>query len=88
MKRTLRLLAIALAATSLSLWIVTGANRGWTRTSEQVKTLDEVTGLEAVSYQKRFVPGLDFLGALLAGSVALGAASIFVRGKTPPQTPP
>ena len=30
-------------------WLVTGANRGWTKTSVPVKTLDPVTEIEGIS---------------------------------------
>ena len=47
MKRLLRILAIVLALGATLTWAALGANRGWTRTSVPVKTLDEVTGIEA-----------------------------------------
>jgi hypothetical protein len=78
MKRTLRTLAVVLALAAGSAWLVTGANQGWTKTSVAIKTVDEVTGLEGVEYQKRFVPGLDFLGsALLAAGFLAGASLLF-----------
>ena len=69
MKKILRLLALLIFAGALVTWLATGANRGWTKTSAAVKTLDEVTGIEGITYENRFAPGLDFLGAvtLVAG---------------------
>jgi hypothetical protein len=61
------------------LWLATGANRGWTKTSVPVKTLDEVTGIEGITYQKKFLPGVDFLAVAFAGSVVLAGASLFFR---------
>ena len=72
-----RLVALAAAGT----WFVTGANRGWTKTSVEKKTLDEVTGLEAITYEKQFVPGLDFLGAALLGAGALAGLSFLFRNQ-------
>jgi hypothetical protein len=64
-------------------WVFAGANRGWTRTSEPRKTLDEVTGIEGITYEKRFVPGLDFLGgALLGGGILAGASLLFRKPTT------
>ena len=65
-------------------WLATGANRGWTKTSVVVKTLDPVTGIEGITYREKFLPGVDCLGgsALLAG--VLGAASLFFRKKNQP----
>ncbi len=79
MKRALRILALALLLAGIAWWIVGGANRGWTKTSVPVKTLDEVTGIEGISYQKKFLPGVDFLGAAFVGSAVLGGASLFFR---------
>lgn len=81
-KTTLLATAGVLLLSAVLFWAVTGAHRGWTKTSVPVKVLDEVTGLEGVDYQKRFVPGVDFLAgsALLAGLLAGG--SLFFRKKT------
>lgn len=62
-------------------WAATGANRGWTKTSVPKKTLDEVTGIEGVTYEKKFVPGLDFLGVAGLGAAFLTAVSLLIPGK-------
>jgi len=85
MKRIFLSLAAAIALFAIAFWSVRGAHRGWTKTSVAVKSVDEVTGLEGISYQSRFVPGLDFLGgALLAAGILAGASFVF-RNKTNPQ---
>ena len=85
MKKILRRLALlGLVGASIT-WLATGANRGWTKTSEPVKTMDEVTGIEGITYQKRFAPGLDFLGAALLGAGILTGVSFLFR-KKPNQT--
>ena len=81
-KNILRLVSVLLLLAAVGLWLVTGANRGWTKTSVQVKTLDEVTGIEGITYQKRFVPGVDFLGAALLASMALAGVSLLLRDKS------
>jgi hypothetical protein len=43
--------------------------------------VDEVTGLEGVSYQDRFTPGVDFLGGALIGAGVLAGASLLIRNK-------
>ena len=78
-KKVLRTLAWLLLVAALALWVGTGANRGWTKTSVPVKRTDEVTGLTVDDYQKRFVPGIDFLGASLLGSGILAGASFLGR---------
>ncbi len=81
MKRTLRVLALALAVGALGLWASLGANRGWTRTTVPVKTVDEVTGIEGIQYQEKFVPGIDLLGAALLGSAICAGSSVLFRKK-------
>ena len=79
MKRALQILALIILLATAGTWLATGANRGWTKTSVAVKTLDAVTGIEGISYQKKFLPGVDFLGAGAAVAVGLAAASLFFR---------
>jgi hypothetical protein len=81
MKKGLRIIAIILAASSIIFWAAAGANRGWTKTSVPRKIVDQVTGIEGVSYEKHFVPGVDFLGAALLGAGVLTGASFFFRTK-------
>ncbi len=72
-------LAVALAATGW--WLAMGANRGWTKTSIPKKIVDEVTGIEGMVYEQRFVPGLDFLGAAWLGAGVLAGASRLCRAR-------
>ena len=81
MRKNLRILALVLALSAAGTWLATGGNRGWTKTSVPVKTVDEITGLEGVSYERRFVPGLDFLGAVLLGAACLAGGSFFFRNQ-------
>lgn len=79
MRRLLQIIALLVALAAILVWLATGANRGWTKTSVPVKSVDDVTGLEAINYQPRFVPGLDFLGGLLLGAGMLGGASLMLQ---------
>jgi hypothetical protein len=79
MKKTLQLLAVLVLLAAGATWLATGANRGWTKTSVVVKTLDPVTGIDGISYEKKFLPGVDFLGAAFGGAVLLAGASLFFR---------
>jgi len=85
MKRVLRILALVVVLIAGAAWFATGANRGWTKTSVPVKTVDEVTGLEGISYEKRFLPGLDLLGAALLGAGFLAGVSLFLKPKPSPK---
>ncbi len=79
MRKLLQVLALVVALVAAITWLATGANRGWTKTSLPVKTLDEVTGIEGITYQKKFLPGVDFLGAAFGGAALLAGASFFFR---------
>jgi hypothetical protein len=82
MKKTLQILAVLVLLAAGTTWLATGANRGWTKTSVAVKTLDPVTEIEGITYQKKFLPGVDFLGAAFGGAALLAGASLFFRKPT------
>ena len=86
MKKILQLLAALVLVAAGATWLATGANRGWTKTSVMVKTLDPVTGIDGISYAKKFLPGVDFLGAAALGAGLLAGASLFFRNKKPTTT--
>jgi len=81
MKNLLRICASVLLVAAIAVWLATGINRGWTKTTVQIKKLDEVTGIEGIEYQSRFVPGVDFLGAAFLASGTLVAGSFLFRKK-------
>jgi hypothetical protein len=81
MKKILQILALAVVLAAGLTWLATGANRGWTKTSVPVKTLDDVTGIEGITYQSKFLPGVDFLGAAFVVAAALAGTSFLFRNK-------
>ena len=84
MKLFLKWTSLLVVVAAAVLWLSAGANRGWTKTSVEKRTMDEVTGLEGITYESRFVPGIDFLGgALLAAGILAGASLLF---RTKPNT--
>jgi hypothetical protein len=82
MKKTLQLLAVLVLLAAGTAWLATSASCGWTKTSVMVKTLDPVTGIEGISYEKKFLPGVDFLGASALVAGVLAGSSLFFRNKT------
>jgi hypothetical protein len=82
MKRGLQILAAVVALGVVVSWASLGAGRGWTKTEKPIKTMDEVTGIEGISYQKGFWPGVDFLGAGLIGAGVLAGVSVLFRSKS------
>jgi hypothetical protein len=84
MKLFFRWTSLVVVLAAAALWLASGANRGWTKTSVEKRTMDEVTGLEGITYEQRFVPGVDFLGgAVLAAGILAGASLMF---RTKPNT--
>ncbi len=82
MKKSLRIIALVLVVAAAAIWAAAGANIGWTKDSREIKTLDAVTGIEGITYEKRFLPGLDFLGAALLGAGILTGVSFLFRTKS------
>ncbi len=78
----LRLAALALAVATVGFWAAKGAHRGWSQDRVPVKQVDEVTGLEHITYEDRYVPGLE----VLAGGVAL-AGGLWVVSFFLPKNP-
>ena len=65
-------------------WAAKGYNRGWSQNQVPVKQLDPITEIEFTTYEKRFVPGIDYL----AGGTTLGGmifAATFLRRRRPNQ---
>lgn len=79
LRTTLRAAALVLLLATVGFWAAKGAHRGWSQNRVQVSRTDEVTGIVFTAYEVRFVPGVEVLGAGVALSAALAAASIFVR---------
>ena len=80
-RAVLLVLALTILAAGFFFWLIAGANRGWTKTRVPVTKLDEVTGIEGIEYQKRFVPGVDFLGVAMLGAGVLAGASMVCGSK-------
>ena len=81
MRKILRLLAAAILVAAVGFWLAKGAHWGWSQNKVPKKTLDEITGIEQVTYEDRFVPGFEFLGGAVIVTGALTVASFFFRNK-------
>lgn len=74
----LRIAAVFIDLVTVTVWIFGGVNKGWTKTSEAVKSIDPVTGIEAIEWKTRFLPGIDFLVAGLLVSAVLVVVSVVI----------
>lgn len=69
-------------------WFFGGMHTGWTKTSVQTMQKDPVTDIDYPVTEKRFVAGLDFLGAFLGVAGTLWGISLFTRtGQPKPGSP-
>jgi len=81
LRKLFRILAVLLAVAGLAAWLAAGANRGWTKNRVEKRTVDEVTGIEGITYEDRFVPGVDLLAGTLVGAGVLAGVSLLFRKK-------
>ena len=71
LRLTLRILGLFCASCTVGIWLLCGADPGWTKTSVAIQKTDEITGIGYTVIEERFIPGVDFLVAGLAGSAFL-----------------
>lgn len=82
--RTLRVAAALLVLGTLGFWLAQGSHRGWSQHRVPTKQVDEVTGLEFVTYEERYVPGVEVLAAGIGAGALLLGVSLFFRKKSTP----
>ncbi len=78
----LRVAALVLLLATVGFWAAKGAHTGWSQNQVPVKQTDEITGIEFVTYEKRFVPGVEFLGGGTGLAAGLFVVSLFFKRKT------
>lgn len=81
MNKILLALGIVVSAVGLVWWFAAGANTGWTKTSVQRIEKDPVTEIETPVWEKKFVPGVEFLAATETVSLGLIAFALLRRRK-------
>ena len=80
--RFLRFAAAMVVLGTLGFWWAKGAHRGWSQHRVPTKQVDEITGLEFVTYEERYVPGVEVLAVGLGAGVLLLGTSFFFRKKS------
>lgn len=83
MRLALRISSAAVAFVGTVIWLFGGPNLGWTKTSVAREAVDSVTGLSQVVWEKTFLPGVDFLAAVLALGLVLGGLSFLAPRRQP-----
>jgi len=84
-RKTSRILAVVVLFAAVGLWAAMGANQGATINNIAHERVDPATGLTGVTYEKGFIPGLDFL-AIAAFMAGVLATASFLFGKQKPGT--
>ncbi|TAG27454.1 MAG: hypothetical protein EAZ36_06750, partial [Verrucomicrobia bacterium] len=65
-------------------WAAKGYHAGWTQNEVPVKDVDPITEIEFIRYEKRFVPGLDYLGGgIFVGAVIFAVTFLGRRSQNP-----
>jgi hypothetical protein len=78
-----RLAGALLILATLGFWAAKGAHTGWSMHRVPTPQVDEVTGLEFVTYEERYVPGVEVLaGGIGAGLLLLGVSLFFHKKST------
>jgi len=75
----LRGAGVLVALFAFCFWSAKGYNSGWTQNQVPVKKTDPITEIEFVIYEKRFVPGLDYLGSGIFVGVLIFSATFLGR---------
>ncbi|MCX6938782.1 MAG: hypothetical protein NTU80_12995 [Verrucomicrobia bacterium] len=79
----LRGAGIILALFVICFWAAKGYHRGWSQNEVPVKQVDPITELAYVTYEKRFVPGIEFLGGGIFAGLAIFSVTFFHRRSHP-----
>lgn len=82
LRLALRVVALVVLLGSAGFWAAKGAHTGWSMDQVPKKQTDEITGIEFVTYEKRYVPGIDFIGLGAGVAAGLFAVSFLVQRKT------
>ena len=80
--KALRAVGLLLLAGGVIVWFAMGANTGWTKTYIEVAKTDDVTGIEYVEKNDKFVPGLDLLVPLAGAGLTCLLGSYLLRRKS------
>jgi len=78
-RNVLRLGAVLLLTGTATTWVLTGAHRGWSRTTVTEMQTDEITGIEYPVHRDGFVAGVEFLGGGVLVALALAGMSFLKR---------
>jgi len=82
----LRLLSAFCLVFGIVYWSGKGAHTGWSMDRVPTPQVDEITGIEFITYEDRFVPGIEWLGGAVGLSALFFGLSFFFRTKEKSKT--
>jgi len=80
-KKSLRILSVAVLLLGAGLWAAHGFHTGWTKTQTEVTKVDEITGLEYKEYEDHLTLGIEVPVVSVAASVGFFGLSLLIRNK-------
>jgi len=80
----LRLVSAFCLVFGIVYWSGKGAHTGWSMDRVPTTEVDEITGIEFITYKERFVPGIEWLGGAVGLAVLSFGLSFFFRNKEKP----
>lgn len=86
LRRLCRAFGVVLFLGTVGFWAAKGAHTGWSQNRVPVPQTDEITGIEYVTYEDRFVPGVEFLAGGVGLAAGLLVASLFFKRPPAPST--
>ncbi len=81
-RRVLQLAAVFSILATGGFWFAKDGRLGWSQNRVPVTQKDEITGIDYVTYEERFVPGVDTLGLGFGVGAGLFVVSFFFRSKS------
>jgi len=82
----LRLVSAFCLVFGIVYWSGKGAHTGWSMDHVPTPQVDEITGIEFITYEERFVPGIEWLGGAVGLAILFFGLSLFFRTKEKPTT--
>lgn len=79
MKKIVQMTALLILTGSITIWVLMGANTGWTTTETEVHKVDEITGIEYTEYIPELIPGIELLIVGIVTALLVMGISFFIK---------
>ena len=80
MNKILKITSAIIFVAAIAIWLLQGANTGWTKTEQEIQKVDEITGIEYTEYQKQLTLGIELpVAGTIAAGLLLASSFLFKR---------